>query len=699
MKRAQKANSADQSQLPKPPPAGFDRLHAQYDSLHAQYDRSHQEFARLHQDFEFSRGEWQDDKARLLAAQEELEASRELYARLYDDAPVGYATLTHAGTLKELNLTAAALLGHARKELRGRPLLPLFRSAEHRRFLNYLVKLRAAQGSLAAEFQVRRDGQPGPILQLIGECSSNIRTATGTIRLALVDVTERRRAEQALLESEARFRTMADSAPVLIWVSGQDNSWVYLNRPWLLFTGRTLEQALARGWAGVVHPEDLPGFLENFTRASQARQAFRMECRLQRHDGQYQWVVNHAVPRLSAANRLDGFIGSCVDITDRREAEEAIRRARDDLALRVRERTAELGLANEALGAEIAEREQAQLARAQLAAIVESSFDAIVGEDLDGRITSWNRAAERIFGYSPAEMNGRSFAGLLPAARRKDYRKIRGRLMLGDLVEPLEMAGVRKGGHRLQLSLTVSPVKDAAGAVVGTSTIARDVTRQRRLEAEIINISEREQHRIARDLHEGLGQQLAGVSCLSDVLKGKLAGQDGEVSAMAARISDLLNTAVAQSRNLAQGLQTVPPVSEGLMSVLESLAARVTSLFNIPCRFECPLPVLLKDKAKATHLFRIAQEAVSNAIRHGRASRIELALSSNPADITLAVRNDGLPFRPPPLAHRGMGLAIMKYRAGRIGGSLLVQPGTESGTEVICSIPASRPRRSKRARA
>ena len=318
----------------------------------------------------------------------------------------------------------------------------------------------------------------------------------------------------------------------------------------------------------MVHPGDLAGFLERFTRASEARQEFRAEFRLRRNDGQYLWMLNHGVPRLVDGNQFGGFIGSCLDITERREAEEAIRRARDELALRVRERTAELAQANEALRAEMAERQQTELARAQLAAIVESSFDAIVGEDLNGRITSWNRAAERIFGHSAAEMVGRFFAALLPAARRKEYRKVRGRLMIGDLVEPFEMAILRKGGRRLQISVTVSPVKNADGSLVGTSTIARDVSRRRLLEAEIVNISEREQRRIARDLHEGLGQQLAGISCLSNVLKGKLAGHDGEESAIAAKISSLLNATVAQSRDLAQGLQPVPPAPDGLMCVL-----------------------------------------------------------------------------------------------------------------------------------
>jgi PAS domain S-box-containing protein len=567
-------------------------------------------------------------------------------------------------------------------------LLPLLAKPDRRRFLNYLLDLRMGPVTLTCEFEFRRKDKPAVVLQLISESSTNIRTAAGTIRIALLNVTERKRAENALRESEARFRVMADSAPVLIWVAGPDKLCSFFNRHWLEFTGRTLEQELGNGWADGVHPEDWPRFLETYTRAFEVHRPFELEFRLRRHDGEYRWMLNHGVPRFAGADPFNGYIGSSVDITDRRQAEEMVRRARNQLALRVVERTAELGQANAALRAESAQHQRAETARAQLAAIVESSFDGIVGEDLEGQITSWNRAAERIFGYTAAEMLGRSFATLLPESRRKHYRKVRGRLMLGELVEPFETIGHQKTGGRLEISLTVSPVKDAAGEVVGTSTSARDISRQKSLETQVVQISEREQQRIARDLHEGLGQQLAGISCLSNALKGDLAARGAAEAEAAAKISSLLDTTVAQSRNLAQGLQPVAPEPAGLMSVLADLAARVTGVFRVACQFNCPRPVLLDDNAMATHLYRIAQEAVTNAVRHGRARRIEIDLSSTPGQITLAVRNDGVQFQKKPGARHGMGLGIMKYRADKLSGTLVVQSGTHRGTEVICSVPA-----------
>jgi PAS domain S-box-containing protein len=135
----------------------------------------------------------------------------------------------------------------------------------------------------------------------------------------------RRRAEDALRESEARFRLMADSAPILIWSSGVDKGCTYLNRPWLEFTGRTLEQELGNGWAESVHPDDRARCLEVYAAHFDAREPFEMEYRLRRHDGEYRWIVDRGVPRLSPDGVLAGYVGACIDITDRKRAEGELR--------------------------------------------------------------------------------------------------------------------------------------------------------------------------------------------------------------------------------------------------------------------------------------------------------------------------------------------------------------------------------------
>jgi PAS domain S-box-containing protein len=145
------------------------------------------------------------------------------------------------------------------------------------------------------------------------------------------DINDLRQAREALRESEQRFRTMANSAPVMIWTSSADYLCDFVNEPWLIFTGRSLEEELGRGWLDLVHPDDISRYLDVYERASIRRESFNVDFRLLRHDGQWRWLVNHGVPRISSVDGFQGYIGSCVDITDRQKVEEELRASNRDL--------------------------------------------------------------------------------------------------------------------------------------------------------------------------------------------------------------------------------------------------------------------------------------------------------------------------------------------------------------------------------
>jgi PAS domain S-box-containing protein len=185
-----------------------------------------------------------------------------------------------------------------------------------------------AMGSIGALWGLRANAEEFPIEASISQTEVNHKKLfTAIIR----DVTERKRATEALLssqatvrESEERFRLVANTAPVMIWMADTSRLCIYFNSPWLEFTGRCLEEELGNGWAEGVHPEDLDRCLQTYTDAFDRRESFQIEYRLRRHDGEYRWIFNHGVPRFNADSSFAGYIGSGIDVTERKHAEEAL---------------------------------------------------------------------------------------------------------------------------------------------------------------------------------------------------------------------------------------------------------------------------------------------------------------------------------------------------------------------------------------
>jgi signal transduction histidine kinase len=210
----------------------------------------------------------------------------------------------------------------------------------------------------------------------------------------------------------------------------------------------------------------------------------------------------------------------------------------------------------------------------------------------------------------------------------------------------------------------------------------------KRCEGALLEISAREQRRIGMDLHDNLGQHLAGTAFISKALQQRLEAQGLPEAVEAGKIVMLMNTAIEKTRELSRGLVPVVSGADGLMASLQRLAGEVQDFFSVSCRFVCDVPVLLDDVVAGTHLFHIAQEAVSNAIKHGRATRIVVALSALGDSGRLAIEDNGVGI--PSMLNRtsGMGLYIMGYRATIIGGSLEVtREPNGAGTIVKCSFP------------
>ncbi len=310
----------------------------------------------------------------------------------------------------------------------------------------------ALEDDLPYEVELRVIRRDGTISWLFSNATVLRNAAGKPVRMlgASVDITERKCIEIALHASEReaaeRFRFMANSAPALVWQADTMENAVWFNERWLTFVGRAMGDVLGLGWMEDIHPEDREPYSSIYRNAFAARTEFEADFRLRRADGAYRWVLARGIPLTEADGTFTGYIGSCIDITERKRAEETVQR---------------------------------------LAAIVESTDDAIIGQDLSGCVTSWNKGAEQIFGYTAEEVMGHPISVLIPEERRGEELKILQRLHEGHHVRHYETVRQRRDGSLIDVSLTISPIFDSEDRVIGMSKIARDVTPRKRHEAEL----------------------------------------------------------------------------------------------------------------------------------------------------------------------------------------------------------------------
>lgn len=335
------------------------------------------------------------------------------------------------------------------------------------------------------------------------------------------------------------------------------------------------------------------------------------------------------------------------------------------------------------IGVDVTDRqlaeEERQRSEAKSRAVIDAIPDLMLQIDEELRCTDFksSRPADTLFLVN--DIAGRPLTEILPhdvAARiGQSIEKAKN----GDAVHSFEFQA-RK--HSESRAYDVRIARTSTGEYL---CIFRDVTDRVRLQKEILEISSREQRRIGQDLHDGLGQLLTAIAFLAQALQQRLT--DADDSESAEQIVKLVHDAISKTRGLARGLCPVQVEENGLVSALQDLAADVETLYGIRCDFDCSADLSIQDSMVATNLYRIAQEAVTNALRHGEAKHIRLMLTAQNGDGMLSVTDDGVGV-PNDLGDRkGLGLSIMSYRATMIGGALEVHRATSGGTVVRCPFP------------
>ena len=268
--------------------------------------------------------------ARLLIMQTRRRQAEEKFVKSFraNPQPMSLTRLAD-GLYLDVNDSFVAMSGYTRAEVIGHTSteLKIWQTPEHR--TNFVQELKQRGSIVNVETKFRT--KDGSLRVLLTSAEKFDVAGEECLLVASSDITERIAAQQAVLESEERFRNMADSAPVMIWVSGEDRQCTYVNKQWVDFTGRSTEEQLGNGWVEAIHPDDRDRSFQIYAHAFEERTAFEMEYKLRRHDGEYRWIFDTGAPRFSSENVFLGYIGSCIDITERKESEVKLHDANEQL--------------------------------------------------------------------------------------------------------------------------------------------------------------------------------------------------------------------------------------------------------------------------------------------------------------------------------------------------------------------------------
>ncbi len=560
------------------------------------------------------------------------------------------------------NAAAEKIFGCRTEDALGQPIdrfIPdRFRAQHHAhisRFSETGVTNRT-MGTLGALWALRANGEEFPIEASI----SQVKTEGHNLFTVIIrDITERVKAQEAMRETEGRFRLVANTAPVLIWMAGPDKLCTYFNQPWLDFTGRRLEDELGNGWVQGVHPEDREECLATYTQAFDRRQPFRMEYRLRGHDGVFRWLLDIGVPRVNADGSFAGYIGSCVDLSERKHAEEALRQS-EELKASILD-----SLSNHVVVVD---------ARGIVVDVNDPGFNFGAGAPLLQIREGTNYFDLCRSGTGAAALDGIQavFDG------KRDY---------------FEMEYiVHSTPGQPCLLMSVTPLKGSDHGVVISH---QDITERKRhegaiqdLSGRLISAQEQERSRIARELHDDINQQVAMLAIELQQLQGSLPADFPEGREKVQALWEKTHLLSTEIQHLSHQLHSAKLEHLGIIAALRGLCSEFSEQHKIEADFQFrQVPPKLDSDISLT-LFRVAQESLHNVVKHSHAKKVRVELVGSADEVLVRVSDDGVGFTAN--RHRtGLGMISMNERTRLVGGTFTVSSIPSLGTQVEAAIPLS----------
>ena len=508
------------------------------------------------------------------------------------------------------------------------------------------------------------------------------------LRGVSIDITERKLADEALRESEERFRTMADTAPVMIWMSGTDKLCNFFNKGWLDFTGRMLEQELGNGWAQGVHREDFDRCLAVYAEAFDARHEFTMEYRLRRYDGQYCWLLDHGVPRFESDGTFVGYIGTATDITESKRVEEAL------------------------------EKE-----RAFLRQVIDINPNFIFAKDREGRFTLVNQAVADAYGTTVEDLIGKTDADF---NANRDEVEFFHRMDL-EVMETLNERFIPEEhltdahGEIRWLQTVKRPILDKDGCanqVLGAST---DITLHKNAEAELQRNRQELAHvtristmgELAASLAHELNQPLTAILSNAQAAQRFMAANPTDLEEVEEILKDIVQDD-SRASDVIQRMRALVKKEEvafaplNLAEVIHDVARLVHSdavLFNVDIALElnCSLPLVRGDRIQiqqvVLNLMLNAFDAMKDCPVNERQVVLQTVQEAGAVRVAVCDRGIGIngdnldkifqPFYTTKRDGLGMGLSISRSIIEEHGGRLWVEPNPDRGLTFCFTVPVA----------